>query len=113
MVRLLSRIAPLAALVLLAGVYGCDAGHGFVKDDFVWILTSRVEHAADFRRLLGAPTGFFRPLVSVSFAIDHALFGLSPLGYGLCYLCLLLSCGWMLSLRFCCHWSSARRGRCA
>src|SRR5258706_10612841 len=109
MVRLLSRIAPLAALVLLAGVYGCDAGHGFVKDDFVWILTSRVEHAADFRRLLGAPTGFFRPLVSVSFAIDHALFGLSPLGYGFFNLSLLLSCVRLLLLPFCAMGSSARR----
>ena len=100
MLRLLSRSAALVALVLLVGVYGCDAGHGFVKDDFVWILTSRVQHAADLWRLLGAPTGFFRPIVSLSFAIDHGLFGLSPLGYGLSNLALLLACVGMLLLLF-------------
>jgi hypothetical protein len=34
--------------------------------------------------------GFYRPLVSVSFAADHALWGLEPFGYGLTNLLLLL-----------------------
>jgi hypothetical protein len=35
--------------------------------------------------------GFYRPLVSVSFAADHALWGLEPFGYGLTNLLLLLA----------------------
>jgi len=87
MSRPLGRLLAFAGLVLILSAYGCDAGHGFVKDDFGWILSSR-----DLSNLLNAPTGFFRPVVSFSFALDHALFGLRPFGYGLTNLGLLLSC---------------------
>jgi hypothetical protein len=73
-------------------------GHGFVKDDFNWILTSRVARTDDLQRLVGAATGFFRPLVSATFAIDHTLFGLHPRGYGLTNLGLLLACVGLLTL---------------
>src|SRR5262245_16060657 len=94
---LLSRGAAAVALLLLVGIYGCDAGHGFVKDDFGWILTSRISEAGDFGRLLGAPTGFFRPLVSLTFAADYALFGVAPRAYGLTNLVILLACIAMLA----------------
>src|SRR5262245_5220459 len=83
--------AALGALFLVF-VYGFDVGHGFVKDDFGWILTSRLQGVEDLRRLVGSDTGFFRPMVSLSFAVNHALFGLQPLGYGLTNLALLLAC---------------------
>jgi hypothetical protein len=95
---LLLRYSGAAGVLLLIGVYAFDTGHGFVKDDFNWILTSRVEHVNDLSRLLGAATGFFRPLVSLSFAIDYALFDLRPLGYGLTNLVLLLACVGVLCL---------------
>jgi hypothetical protein len=98
MFRVLARGSGLAGILLLVGVYACDAGHGFVKDDFNWIQTSRIEQAADLSRLLGAATGFFRPLVSLSFAIDYALFDLRPLGYGLTNLVMLLGCVGMVFL---------------
>ena len=37
----LGRLLALAGLVLILSAYGCDAGHGFVKNDFGWILSSR------------------------------------------------------------------------
>ena len=43
MTSALRRGAVAVALFVIATVYGCDAGHGFVKDDFVWIASSRVE----------------------------------------------------------------------
>ncbi len=98
MSRALARVPGIAGVLLLVGVYAFDVGHGFVKDDFNWILTSRVEHVTDLSRLLGAATGFFRPLVSFSFAINYALFDLRPLGYGLTNLALLLACVGVLFL---------------
>ena len=81
---------PLASCLILAAaalaIYLPDVGHGFVKDDFGWIAGSRL--SADI--LLGAPTGFFRPAVSASFAINRTLCGLSPFCYGLTNLALLV-----------------------
>jgi len=87
MSRPLGRLLAFAGLALILSVYGCDAGHGFVKDDFGWILSSR-----DLSNLLHAPTGFFRPVVSLSFAFNYAVFDTRPLGYGLTNLVLLLAC---------------------
>src|SRR5262245_57194470 len=96
----LSRGAALVALLLIILIFGCDAGHGFVKDDFGWVVTSRLQQPSDLQHLLGAPTGFFRPLVSLSFAIDYALFDTAPRGYGLTNLALLVACIGMLAALF-------------
>jgi hypothetical protein len=82
----------LAGALFVVLIYIFDVGHGFVKDDFNWILTSRVDEPADIRRLAGAATGFFRPVVSLSFALNHAVFGIHPIGYGLTNLALTLAC---------------------
>src|SRR5438128_1866562 len=79
---------------------GVDAGHGFVKDDFAWIATSHFQTRGDLIRQLGAGTGFFRPIVSLSFVVDHAIFDRASLGYGLTNLVLLVACVGMLSLLF-------------
>src|SRR4029077_17758953 len=92
------RAAAVFVLCLIALVYGCDAGHGFVKDDFVWIATSHVRAGTDLVRQLGAGTGFFRPIVSLSFAVDQAIFHLAPLAYGLTNVALLFACVSMLYL---------------
>jgi hypothetical protein len=85
-------IAPAnAAAVLLAAfclAYLGDAGHGFIKDDFRWIRETRVESFADAARLFERTDGFYRPLVSLTFAASSATFGLTPRPYGLTNLCL-------------------------
>ncbi len=93
-VERVTRRGPLAATLLAALllIYVPDVGHGFVKDDYVWIARSKLESVADFARLFQAPTGFFRPLVSVSFGVNRALSRLHPLGYGLTNLGLLIGC---------------------
>jgi hypothetical protein len=84
-----STSASLAAtavwlLVCLAFAYVPDMGHGFIADDFGWIGTSRVRSVADLTRTFAeAPMGFYRPLVTLSFAFDFHLFGLAPFGYAL------------------------------
>jgi hypothetical protein len=109
MTSFLRRGAVVVALCLLAIVYGCDAGHGFVKDDFVWIASSRVESPRDLVRLIApAAAGFFRPVVSLTFAIDHAIFGLDPLGYGLTNVALLFACVGLLTVLL--HALGLRRG---
>jgi hypothetical protein len=70
-----------AAFVLLGAfllTYADDAGRGFIKDDFAWIRASE----GSWRVFLRDTGGFYRPLVSLTFAANHALFGLSPRGYG-------------------------------
>jgi hypothetical protein len=74
-------------------IYVPEVGHGFIKDDFEWIAHSRIgswsELGQAFRR---APSGFFRPMVSVSFALDRHVCGLDARCYGLTNVLLALGC---------------------
>ena len=76
--------------VLFLVVYLPDLGHGFLKDDFRWIWTARSNDWRDLLDLFQQNVGFYRPVVSVSFAADHAMWGLNPYGYGLTNLLLCL-----------------------
>ena len=92
---LLSRVTPslLAAAVLLAiliAIYGPGIGKGFVKDDVVWVGNNHVTSWADVRALLVRTDGFYRPLVAATFAIDRAVYGVEPFGFGVTNLSLLL-----------------------
>jgi hypothetical protein len=82
--------ALLSAALLLA--YVPDLGHGFVKDDFGWIRGARIESANDAAALLTRNNGFYRPLVSATFALNYAVSGMAPLAYGVTNLALLLAC---------------------
>jgi hypothetical protein len=82
-------VAPFA--VFLA-VYLPAAGHGFIKDDFLWVLQSRVRSLGDFFHLFRQDNGFYRPIVSMTFAVDEWLFGAHPLGYGVTNVLLALAC---------------------
>jgi hypothetical protein len=87
LVRALLCAVPVVAL---AAAYLPDVGHGFVKDDFAWILGSRAGGAADLLRAFQQQNGFYRPLVSLSFTLNEWMFGLHPLGYGLTNFALVL-----------------------
>jgi hypothetical protein len=78
------------------GIYAASVGHGFVADDFLWILDSRVGHLAEVPSIFFRSTGFYRPVVGLTFAADYAAFGNHPLGYGLTNLALALVCGGLL-----------------
>jgi hypothetical protein len=84
----------LSAALLLA--YVPDLGHGFVKDDFGWIRGARIESANDAAALLTRHNGFYRPLVSATFALNYAVSGMAPLAYGVTNLALLLACAALL-----------------
>jgi hypothetical protein len=75
-------------------VYLPDVGRGLLKDDFGWIARSAVRSwraaAALFRT---APTNdFFRPVVTLSFAVNRPICGLDSRCYGITNFCLALAC---------------------
>lgn len=89
--RARTGLVPLfALLVLLTAIYAPGIGHGFIKDDVVWIEANDVSSWQDLKELALRTHGFYRPLVSASFAADRALYGLWPLGYGITNFCLLV-----------------------
>jgi hypothetical protein len=82
--------------VVFAGVYGAAIGHGFISDDFGWILDSRVQHVRDLAGLFIRTSGFYRPVVGLTFALDYAIFGTHPLGYALTNMALAAGCALLL-----------------
>jgi hypothetical protein len=88
MSRPFALAAALTAVVFLA-IYLPDIGHGFISDDYRWIVESRVESVWDAIGLLGKNIGFYRPLVSLTFAADYAVWEANAFGYALTNLLLL------------------------
>ena len=86
-VRLLAAVAAAAWLA----IYLPDAGRGFIKDDFAWLVAAPLA-PSPWDAAWTASTGFFRPLVSLSFTANYALFGTKPLGYGLTNVVLAIGC---------------------
>jgi hypothetical protein len=91
--------AAAVCLVFAAAVYLPDIGRGFVKDDFTWIRDGRAMRADVSHALQPDAPGFYRPLVTATFAFDDALHGLNARAYGFTNLALYLLCIgaiWML-----------------
>ena len=91
-------LAGLALCAALCLAYLPDLGHGFVKDDFMWIRSARIQSAGDAVGLFTQNVGFYRPIVSATFALDYALWGMEPLAYGVTNLALLGTGAWLLYL---------------
>lgn len=89
--HLRSSLLPSAILVaILIAIYGPGIGKGFVKDDVVWVGANQVTSWSDVRALLFRTDGFYRPVVGATFALDRAIYGLEPFGFGATNLSLLL-----------------------
>ena len=80
-------------LIFAAGVYVPDVGRGFIKDDFRWVLdgVAAFDHPANLF-VSGWTGNFFRPMVALSFGLDHAAYGLWARGYGFTNLALYVAC---------------------
>src|SRR5262249_35291858 len=98
MSRPLEKIALALPFAVFLAIYGSSVGHGFVADDFGWILDSRSGSAHDLGALFFKSSGFYRPVVGLTFAADYALFGTHPLGYGLTNVLLAGICAVLLYL---------------
>ena len=92
----MTRIAATAVAGLFLAIYLPAVGGGFLKDDFAWIETARVSSPQDIARIFSSHTGFYRPLVTLTFSADYALWGLQPLGYGITNLILAAACALLL-----------------
>jgi hypothetical protein len=90
--RIFAGLAFAAPLVVFLAVYVPAAGHGFISDDFVWILHNRVRSGSDVWRILSTDNGFYRPTVALTFAINELAFDLEPKAYGLVNVGLALLC---------------------
>ena len=77
------RLALLTLAAAFALIYLPDLGHGFVRDDFGWIADSHLDAPGDLVRQFTQQVGFYRPLVSLTFAADHAIWRLHPFGYAI------------------------------
>jgi hypothetical protein len=64
-------------------IFGTHVGTGFVTDDFNWLESVVHSGKVEYLRSFTATTGFFRPLVGLSFAIQYRLHGMNPKAYGL------------------------------
>lgn len=90
------RIALVVCLLVVGwilAIYLPGLGRGFIRDDFAWIAESTVSSLGECARFFQPTTGFYRPLVSLSFAADRALFGVAPLPYALTNFALYGLCG--------------------
>ncbi len=88
--RTLARTTLVGAVLI---IYGPDVGHGFIQDDFAWILHARGEDLLDvLARAFTTSLGFFRPIVTLSFTLNERMLGLQPFGYGLTNLLLAIGC---------------------
>jgi hypothetical protein len=95
--RIIHVAAALSPLLVFLFVYSA-AGQGFISDDFGWIADSRVDSPRSAIELFEKHHGFYRPLVSLSFALNYSLFGLHPRGYGWSNLLLAVLCGVLVHL---------------
>ncbi len=92
----LRRAASVAPFLLFLAIYLPAAGHGFMLDDYSWVLTSRVRSFADFVELFRTDNGFYRPVVGLTFSVNEWMFGPRAFGYGVTNVALALACAGMI-----------------
>jgi len=64
-------------------IYTPDIGKGFITDDFNWIGNVVIDGEVQYLRPFKETTGFFRPLIGISFGVQYSLHGLNPFYYAL------------------------------
>ena len=88
-------------IAFTAAVYVPAAGLGFVKDDFAWVTAATQAAAQPLSVFTRDASGtFYRPLVTLSFAADYTLYGLSSRGYGVTNLLLYAACALAIGALF-------------
>ena len=85
------RVVAVVLAAIFAAIYADGLGRGFVKDDFRWIAAADIHSAGDLQRIFATNVGFYRPLVTLSFAIDRGVWNLDPRGYAFTNLMLLVA----------------------
>jgi len=83
---------PVAWIVFVAAVFCPDVGRGFIKDDFTWIRTAQAATTNPVTLIRQPDAGFYRPVVTLTFAADYAVHGWKARGYGWTNLALYILC---------------------
>jgi hypothetical protein len=83
---------PIAWFVFVAAVFCPDLGRGFIKDDFTWIRTAQAATTNPVTLIRQPDAGFYRPMVTLTFAFDYAVHGWKARGYGWTNLALYILC---------------------
>ncbi len=91
--RPLVAAACAAPFIVFLAVYLPTAGHGFISDDFGWLMHNRIAHVSDLWRIVRNDNGFYRPVIAVSFAANYLIFGLNARAFGMTNLALAALCG--------------------
>ncbi|MCP4157090.1 MAG: hypothetical protein GY757_55780, partial [bacterium] len=76
-------IALSLLLILQAVIAAPHIGAGFITDDFNWIDNVVRQGEVEYLRAFTITTGFFRPVVGLSFASQYALHGMNPMAFGI------------------------------
>ena len=83
-------LLALGLLILTLAVFGQTLTHQFVFDDLGLVVRNELVQnlhrlpallSADYWSFTGKKSGLYRPLVLLSFSVEHAFYGLRPLGY--------------------------------
>ena len=98
--KALTVCAALCPPLVFLAAYVPAIGLGFISDDFGWIADSRISTARDAIHLFTTNHGFYRPLVALSFGLNHLSWGLNPRLYGAANLALVLLCGCLCAAVF-------------
>jgi hypothetical protein len=86
------KVLATAWIVFVAAVYCPDVGRGFIKDDFTWIRAAQAATARPATLIRQSDPGFYRPIVTLAFAVDRAVHGWKPRGFGWTNLALYALC---------------------
>jgi protein O-mannosyl-transferase len=77
-------------VVILLIAYGNTLNHGFVWDDInILVDNPLLEKLSNIPKLFVSediaddPTGYYRPVTYLSFALEHAVWGINPVGYNI------------------------------
>lgn len=68
-------------LVFQVAIFLPGIGKGFITDDFIWLDNVLEDGQLDFSKPFSTGTGFYRPLVSLSFGFQYLIHGTEPLPY--------------------------------
>jgi hypothetical protein len=88
-----NRVAIAATILTFAWLlaYGPTVPGGFIKDDFAWVLHSRIDSWSSVVAAFTHADGFYRPIVQLSFGFSEAIWGTDPLPYAVTNLGLALA----------------------
>ena len=73
----------LLLIVLQILIYFPNVGEGFIRDDFTWLENTVPDGKVNYLRPFAKTTGFFRPMVNLTFGLQFQLHGLHPKPFGL------------------------------